>query len=462
MSRLGASFRDPSGFVFTSNGRPYRQVNRVFAEEFEACTSSGLYDALVADKLLVAHAREDLSLAQTPDAHAVLAPELVPFISYPYEWSFGELKDAALLTLDLQLAALERDFVLRDASAYNVQFMEGHPVFIDTLSFERYDEGRPWIAYRQFCQHFLLPLTLMAKRDVRCGLMLRDHLDGIPLDLGAALLPRTSWFDVSTLLHLQLHARSQRRHEETDVAATLGTRKMPKRSLVSLVEGLRAAVARLDWRPAGTQWAEYVDETNYSDAATTQKRELVARFVRECRPASVWDIGANTGVYSRIAREHAQFVVSFDVDPAAVERNYRAVRSQGETGILPLLLDVTNPSPAIGWALRERMSLAERGPADLVMALALVHHLAIGNNVPLDRVAAFFGEIGRTLVIEFVAKSDSQVRRLLRNREDVFRDYTKEGFEAAFAERFDIVECVRVGDADRWLYRMRRSERAVV
>jgi len=459
MPRLGASFRDPSGFVFTSSGRPYRQVNRVFAEQFEACTSSGLYEGLVAEGLLVAHTREELSLALTPEAHAVLAPAIVPFISYPYEWCFGELKDAALLTLDVQLRALERGFVLRDASAYNVQFVDGRPIFIDTLSFERYEGGKPWIAYRQFCQHFLLPLTLMAKRDVRCGLMLREHLDGIPLDFGAALLPRGSWLDLATLLHVQLHARSQRKHQETDVASTIGTRTMPKRSLISLVESLRAAVSRLDWRPAGTQWAEYVDETNYSDAATTEKHELVRRFVRESNPSSVWDVGANTGVYSRIAREHAELVVSFDVDPAAVERNYRAVRTRNETGILPLLLDVTNPSPAIGWAHRERMSLVERGPADLVMALALVHHLAIGNNVPLDTVAAFFAEVSQALVIEFVAKSDSQVHRLLRNRADVFPSYTKAGFEAAFAEHFTIAECTRVGDADRWLYRMQSRSR---
>jgi len=456
MTRLGASFRDPSGFVFSRDGRPYRQVNRVFAEQFEACTSSGLYDALVSDRLLVAHTRGDLSLALTPEAHAVLVPAVVPFISYPYEWCFGELRDAALLTLDIQLRALERGFVLRDASAYNVQFVDGRPVFIDTLSFEPYIEGEPWVAYKQFCQHFLLPLTLMAKRDVRCGLMLRDHLDGIPLELGAALLPHRAWLDIGTALHLQLHARSQRKHAETDVAASVGSRKMPKRSLVALVESLRTTVQKLEWRPEGTQWADYVDETNYSDAATAEKRELVQSFVRSVAPATVWDIGANTGAYSRVAREEAPLVISFDIDPAAVERNYRQVRARQETGVLPLLLDVTNPSPALGWAHRERMSLAERGPADLVMALALVHHLAIGNNVPLEHVAAFLSELAENLVIEFVAKSDSQVHRLLRNRADVFPSYTKEGFEAAFGERFEIEACARVADADRWLYRMRR------
>lgn len=456
MTRLDASFRDPAGFVFRRDGRLFRQVNRNFAEEFDDCTTSGLYDALIADGRLVAHQRADLASALTPEAHAVIEPDVVPFISYPYEWCFGQLRDAALLTLDVQLQALERGFTLRDASAYNVQFVDGRPIFIDTLSFERYRTGEPWAAYKQFCQHFLVPLTLMAARDVRLGLLLRDFLDGIPLDLGSALLPRRSWANVRTLLHVHAHARAQRRHVETDVARAVRHRTMPKSSLVALVESLRGAVARLDWTPAGTQWAEYVTSTNYSDAATRRKAELVAGFVARANPRVVWDVGANTGDYSRAAHAHAAFVVSFDIDPAAVERNYRTVRAQNERGILPLLLDFTNPSPGLGWAHRERMSLAERGPADVVMALALVHHLAIANNVPLQDVARFMAELGQTLVIEFVAKSDSQVQRLLRNRPDIFPDYTKDGFELAFGAHFQILEHARVADSDRWLYRMSR------
>lgn len=457
MSRLGASFRDPSGFVYSREGRLYRQVNEVFAEEFEACTSSGLYDALIRDRLLVPHRLADPALAATPGAYAVIEPERLPFISYPYEWCFGELRDAALLTLDVQLRALEQGFVLRDASAYNVQFVDGRPVFIDTLSFERYREGEPWAAYKQFCEHFLVPLTLMATRDVRCGLLLRDCLDGIPLELGSALLPRRTWADPRTLWHIHLHARAQRKYSETSVSSVVGTRKMSKAALVALIGNLRGAVARLEWRPAGTQWADYVDATNYSEAAASSKQQLVRQFLCRAAPATVWDVGANTGVYSRVAREVAPFVVAFDIDPAAVERNYRTVRAREETGILPLVLDFTNPSPALGWAHRERMSLAERGPADAVMALALVHHLAIAGNVPLDHVAEFLARLGRTLVIEFVAKSDSQVQRLLRNRPDIFPDYTPEGFERAFGRYFQLDDRQRVDDADRWLYLMTAS-----
>jgi ribosomal protein L11 methylase PrmA len=454
VARVGGSFRDPSGFVYARDGRLLRQVNKVFADEFDACTSSGLYDALPADRLLVAHERADLSLALTPEAHAVVEPERVPFIAYPYEWCFGELRDAALLTLDVQLRALERGFALRDSSAYNVQFVDGRPVFIDTLSFERYRDGEPWVAYKQFCEHFFVPLVLMARRDVRIGLTLREWIDDIPLDLGSKLLPRRSWGDMHALLHVHLHARAQRKYAESSVSTVTRGRGLSKAQLVALVGSLRSAVARLSWTPAGTQWADYVGATNYSDAAATAKATLVRAFLERAAPRTVWDLGANTGVYSRVARSVAPSVVSFDVDPAAVERNYRQVRAQNETGILPLLLDLTNPSPALGWAHRERTSLEERGPADAVMALALVHHLAIGNNAPLGHVAAYLARLGRTLVIEFVAKTDSQVQRLLRNRPDIFPDYTRHGFETAFRPYFTIDECARVGDAERWLYRM--------
>ena len=399
----------------------------MFAAEFDACGSSGLYDMLIGDRLLVPHRRADLALALSPEAHAVIQPDRLPFISYPYEWCFGELKDAALLTLDVQLRALERDFVLRDSSAYNVQFVDGRPVFMDTLSFEPYRVGEPWVAYKQFCQHFLVPLLLMARLDIRFGLLFREHLDGIPLDMGSALLPRRSWADIRTLLHVHLHARAQRKYSETKVSAAVGKRSMSKAALIALIGNLRGAVESLTWRPDGTQWADYVDATNYSDAATTSKHQIIRRYLAAQSPSVVWDMGANTGEYSRTAREVAPFVVSFDIDPAAVERNYRTVRARAETGLLPLLLDFTNPSPALGWAHSERMSLAERGPADTVMALALVHHLAIANNVPLDHVAAFLAQLGRNLVIEFVAKEDSQVERLLRNRPTYSRATARTG-----------------------------------
>jgi ribosomal protein L11 methylase PrmA len=454
---LGASYRDPSGFVFTRDGTLYRQVNRVFQDRFQAFLDSGLYAELEERRLLVPHREAPLGLAASPDAVAVLEPERVDFVSYPYEWSFGQLRDAALLTLELQERALARGFTLRDASAYNVQFVGGRPLFIDTLSFEPREEGAPWAGYRQFCEHFLVPLALMSRVDVRLGTLLRSHLDGIPLDLGSRLLPRGTWLRPGLLLHLHVHAMMQRRYADRGAAKGGGgaaKRGMSAAAAAGLARSLRSSVESLDWRPAGTEWADYTEDNNYSAEAAGSKREAVLGFLRGLDARTAWDLGANTGEYSRAAREVVPSVIAFDLDPAAVERNYRRVKAEHEPGIFPLLLDLTNPSPALGWAHRERLSLEERGPADVLLALAVVHHLAIGHNLPLERVASFLARLGRHLIVEFVPKSDSQVQRLLRDRPDIFPDYTLEGFEAAFRSCFRVERAVPVADSERTLYLM--------
>ena len=454
--RVRGSFRDPSGFVFAAGGTLYRQVNRSFADEYDACVSSGLYDDLITSGLLVSHRDVGAGLAAAPDAHTVIEPTRIPFISYPYEWSFGQLRDAALLTLEVQERALGRGFVLRDASAYNVQLVDGRPLFIDTLSFERYREGAPWAAYKQFCEHFLVPLALVSARDVRCGRLQREYLDGIPLDLGSTLLPRGTWWRPGLLLHVHLHARAMRRYESASVAEVTRGRPVSKESTLRLVASLRDAVQGQDWQPAGSAWAGYASDHGYSDRAIESKRHLVREYVAAAAPRTVWDLGGNTGTFSRVAHEVAECVVCFDADPAAVELNYREVRARNETGLLPLQMDLMNPSPGHGWAHEERLSLEARGPADLVMALALVHHLAIANNVPLRTLADWLARLGGSLLIEFVPKSDSQVERLLTNRADIFPQYTPEGFERAFEHGWRIEAKQRIDGSERVLYLMRR------
>ena len=236
------SFRDPSGFVYSRDGTLYRQINTSFRQRFEAFLASGLYDELVRDGLLVPHEQVGLELSATNDAFAVIRPQRVAFISYPYEWSFGQLQDAASLTLEIQERALARGFTLRDSSAYNVQFEGGRPVLIDTLSLEPLEEGKAWVAYKQFCEQFLLPLTLMSTRDVRCSTLLRSYLDGIPLDLGSRLLPRRTWLSPSSLLHIHLHALAQSRYAGSAVSSAAKGRTMSRKGLVTLVKNLGGAV----------------------------------------------------------------------------------------------------------------------------------------------------------------------------------------------------------------------------
>ncbi len=449
---LGASFRDPSGFLFARGGTLYRQVNRAYAEDYARLMDSGLYEKLVKARLLVPHEEVSVKPAEDALAFKVIQPQRLPFISYPYEWSFSQLKDAALATLSIQKRALKAGMSLKDASAYNIQFLNGRPVLMDTLSFEAYREGEPWAAYRQFCQHFLAPLALMSHCDIRLGQLLRVYIDGVPLDLASRLLPARTKFSFGLGTHVHLHARAQVRYADANVKASAVKRQMNKDAFMGLIESLEATVRKLAWKPAGTEWGNYYDITNYSDSAFLHKKEAIAAWLEKIKPASVWDLGANNGEFSRLASGAGIPTVAFDIDPAAVEQNYQMVKSAKEQNLLPLVLDLTNPSPALGWANEERDSFTQRGPADAVFALALIHHLAISNNVPLPRLAEFFHGLGRWLIIEFVPKGDSQVDKLLRSREDIFPDYTREGFERAFGDLFATRDAIDVRESRRRMY----------
>jgi hypothetical protein len=453
--QLSASFRDPSGFLFSRGGVLYRQVNRGYAEEYARLMESGLYERLVRAGLLIPHTEVDQPPLAPEAAVKVIEPERVSFISYPYEWSFGQLKEAALATLSIHKRALKAGMALKDASAYNIQFVRGKAALIDTLSFEMYTEGQPWAAYKQFCQHFLAPLALMAFCDVRLNQLLRVYIDGVPLDLASGLLPARTKLNFGLLTHIHFHAGAQKRYAGEEVKSRGGS--MNKRAMVGLIESLEATVRKLEWKPSGTEWGNYYEITNYSDSAFEHKKQLVSEWAGRVAPKLVWDLGANNGEFSRIAGETGAFVASYDIDPAAVEQNYRKVKADKTQNLLPLLLDLTNPSPAIGWANRERDSFTQRGPADLVLALAVIHHLAISNNVPLAQLAGFFAEAGAWLILEFVPKSDSQVKKLLASRQDIFPSYTRAGFEAAFSERFLIHEAVEVRESERVLYLLERK-----
>jgi len=456
-AQLPASFRDPSGFLFQQDGVIYRQVNLVCKDDYDHLMRSGLYQALIDDNLLIPHEEVSTEPPVCEIAYKVIRPEMIPFISYPYEWCFSQLRDAALTTLKVQRKALDFGMSLRDSSAYNIQFKSGRPIFIDTLSFGKCREGQPWVAYRQFCQHFLAPLALMSYKDIRLGQLLRTYIDGLPLDLTSYLLPWRTHLRFSLLSHIHLHARSQKRF--ADKPMDVGQQRMSRYALLGILNSLESIVKKLKWQPRGTEWADYYQDTNYSPQALEHKKIIVAGFLDRVRPATIWDLGANIGVFSRLASDRRIPTVSFDVDPAAVEKNYLDCVARGESNILPLVIDLTNPSPAIGWENKERMSLKERGPADAVLALALVHHLAISNNVPLSRIAGFLSDISHWLIIEFVPKSDSQVQRLLATREDIFPSYTRQAFEQEFSRYFTIDDSTDIQESQRTLYLMRRAQR---
>ncbi len=415
---------------------------------------SGLYDSLISHNLLVPHEEAPLQEAFGPEAYRVLRPRPATFVSYPYEWSFGQLKDAALLTLEVQRRALEHGMILKDASAYNVVFDEGRPLFIDTLSFDLYEQKQPWVAYRQFCQHFLAPLLLMSNVDIRFGKESAVHLDGLPLDLASQLLPRSSWLRPSYLVHVHLHARSIRHFGPRAAKSRLLERGVSPRGLEALLASLESVIRRASWKHQRTEWTDYEHQHAYGEKGFAAKRLLVSEMLGRCRADTLWDLGANVGIFSRIAAEAGARVLSIDGDPGAVETNYQKLKTDNDTRILPLWIDLSNPSPALGWAHAERLSLAERGPADALLALALVHHLAITNNVPFSDQAAWMASLGRTLIIEYVPKTDPQAQRLLVSRKDVFADYNRDAFEGQFTKYFSVLKRVEIPDTGRTLYLM--------
>jgi ribosomal protein L11 methylase PrmA len=450
-----SSFRDPSGFLFWKDNSIYRNIDLSYKRDYDFFINSGLYEELVQNELLVSH--EEVESFSLNNSYKVIKPKKIPFISYPYEWSFSQLKDAALLTLNIQLKALEFGMTLKDCSVYNVQFLNGKPIFIDTLSFEIYNDGQLWAGYKQFCQHFLAPLFLMSKVDIRLNQLLKNFIDGIPLGLTSKLLPKSSYLNFSALMNIHLHAKSQKHYEDKKVDLKKYNKKLSKQSFLILLDNLQSAIKKLKWKSGGTEWADYYSGDSYSQVGFEDKKNLILKYLDFINPKTVWDLGANDGFFSRLASKKGAFVLSSDIDVSCVENNYLNVKKHKEKNIFPIFLDLTNPSPDIGWNNNERLSLKKRGKPDVIFALALVHHLAISNNLPFSYIAEYFASISQNLIIEFVPKQDKKVQTLLATRKDIFINYNQENFELEFSKFFDIQEKKKINDSLRTLYYMAKK-----
>ena len=447
------SFRDWDSRVFYDDARVLRALSDDGLSDWIALSESKLFGQAVAEgKLVATSVVDDASIA---GAAAVLEHERIPFVSYPYEWTFAMLRDAALLQLELLRRALDEDLMLKDSSSYNVQWRGAQPVFIDVGSFERLRPGEPWAGYRQFCMLYLNPLLLQAYKGVDFRPWLRGSLAGItPLD-ARHLLSFRDLFRRGVLTNVSLHARLERKHEDSDrdVKTELKRAGFKKELIVANVKRLEKLVRRLEWQPGATEWSGYSATTSYDEADALRKEEFVREVVHTREWNLVWDIGCNEGRHSRIAAENARYVVALDGDGAVVDRLYRALATDGQTTILPLVADVTDPSPALGWHGLERQTLEARGRPELTLCLAVLHHVAIGANVPVPEFLSWLAELGTSLVIEFPTRDDPRVGALLmRKKPGAHPDYDREPFERALAERFEIERTEELASGTRILY----------
>jgi ribosomal protein L11 methylase PrmA len=452
-----ASFRDPSGHIFTAKGRVFRTITRRAAPGYEALRDQGLLRTLAEEGLLVAAEEVDAETfgAGAGDAVHVVEHPRLPFITYPYEWPFSALKAAALFHLDLHLRLLEHGATLSDASAYNLQFDGARPLFIDLLSLRPYREGEFWLGHEQFTEQFLNPLLLTAYLGVAYHGWYRGALEGISSTELARLLPTWRKLDWRVLTHVLLPERFQARAARPGgevKAAAAGARRLPLNAYKGLLRQLRGWIARLQG-PFGeaTTWSDYDRTHGYNRAEFEAKRGFVARFAEAVRPKLLWDLGCNTGEFSELAlASGAARVIGFDYDQGALEKAFSRANDR-KLAFQPLYLDAANPSPDQGWRQRERKGLAGRARPDAIVALAFEHHLAIGRNVPLVDLVGWLTGLADRGVIEFVEKSDPRIQRMLMLREDIFDRYDKPAFESALSAHARIVEQETVSSS-RTLY----------
>lgn len=455
--REPGSFRDPASAVFYVEGRIRRGLSASGLADWDVIAGSPAFTTAVADGRVIGtrlvDRRQDSSEG---DWAAILAHDRIPFISYPYEWTFGMLKDAALLQLELLEEALDSDLILKDATPYNVQFRGAHPIFIDVGSYTRHREGEPWVGYRQFCMQFLYPLMLEAFRGVPFQPWLRGSLEGLTSVDMARLLSRRDRLRRGVLSHVVLHSRL----EHSQAARASETRRELRSAgfntelIRANVRKLRKLVHRLDRPEANSMWARYGETKTYTGAEVERKDAFVRSVADRVRPRLAWDLGCNDGRYSRIVAEGgAEQVVAVDSDPATVDMVYRDLRRKGDERVLPLTIDLTDPSPARGWRNRERMTLPERGMPELVLCLALVHHLSITESIPLSEVIDWLANLGAPLVIEFVTREDPMAQRLIAAKDGhIHPEYDRAGFERALTESFEVLQTEELPSRTRILY----------
>lgn len=452
------SFRDRDGRVFLRDGRVLRVLSAAATADWQALSATRFFPSAVDSRRIIATSESTVGVVDLDpidgDWASVLEHERIPFVSYPYEWTFGMLRDAALLQLDLLLEALDEDLVLKDASAYNVQWFGSQPTMIDIPSFQRWQEGEPWVGYQQFCQLFLYPLMLTSYLGVPFQPWLRGAIDGITPESCNQLFSGRNRFrrGVFTHVYLQHKLLAATGSSNKPLRQELKSTNLGKSIITRNASGIRKLVTGLQWATKNSEWSGYADANSYSDEDVAAKRRFVGRAAASKRWPLAWDLGCNTGEYSRLAAEHSDYVVAMDADVLAVEKLYRALSRESNTTILPLFINLADPSPNLGWRGRERQSLPARGTPDLTLCLALIHHMVITANVPVDDFVSWLAELDSHVIIEFPTREDPMVKRLLQTKEDIFDDYNVESFEASISRRFQIIDQLRLPGNTRVLY----------
>jgi len=455
-NRHASSFRDPSGHIFTDEGIVKRSIFPIYFKQYQALKQANIFQNLSKAGLLISHTELSAS-----DHEIIIQPEQIPFITYPYEWSFNQYKEAALLTLKIQKYALEHGFSLKDATAFNVTFHKGKAVFIDTLSFDFYEENTPWRAYKQFVTHFLGPLVLAHYHGAQSLKLMSNFIDGIPVNMLSSMLPFKTKLNPFLYSNIHLLAKFEDKHNE-DYKGEAKQSKLTKKAQLNIIRSLYDYIKKLSLKEY-SEWGNYYDKTNYSDTAFTEKAKIIDHWVKTIDAKSIIDVGGNDGTFVRQIKHDFELALVGDIDNNAVDFNHKTLKINKESNMLPFVLDALNPSPAVGFENQERQSFLERIKTfapDVSLALAVIHHMTLSGNVPFEMSAHFFATFSENLIIEFPKRDDSWVQRLLNTKGEFkthFDFYTIENFENCYLNYFELLEKKPIESSHRVMYFLRRK-----
>jgi hypothetical protein len=457
MRRHPSSYRDPSGFVYQENGVFYRQINPVYFKEYKAARSSGVYQKLFDKKWLIPHAE-----IGSDEEKIIILPEQLDFITYPYEWSFNQYKHAAQLTLRIQIFLLENNFSLKDASAFNVSFHKGKAIFIDTLSIERYKENTPWRALKQFNEHFFGPLLLAQKHGSTFLKTLQHSINGIELSEVKRQLPFTSRFHPIIYSHIHLLSKSDgKKPTENNDEKNISLSKISQiKMLKALEQHIDAMISK-----ENTEWSSYYDEINYKEASFQIKKKLIKQWCDEIKATKIIDLGGNDGTFAKELLDQASQIIVSDIDQPAIDQCYLNQLKSREHRLIPIVCDLMQPSPSIGFHNTERDSFTSRVinfKPNVAMALALIHHITLTGNVPFEMSASYFAKLSQYLIIEFPDRKDSWVEFILDSKRDarhLFDDYSISAFAKAYQQHFKLIKSEKIEGTERTLFLFERYER---
>lgn len=457
IKKIYGSFRDNCSHVELWNGQIHRRILQPGVEAYCKFVDSGLYEKLTSEGLLIRHSEvERKQDANGNISEIIIKPEQIDCITYPYEWSFNQYKDAASLTLEIQRIALTFGMSLKDASAYNVMYAGGLPIFIDTGSFEISEKSQLWVAYKQFCEHFLAPLYLMAMLDVRMSNLMKLNINGIPLDLACKLLQYKILLNFGSLIHIYLHSKfinisSNKPKKE------VGKEKIPKKNTLILIDSLARTVHKIKPCNVQTEWGNYYSDLNYSHESHKNKLDFVVSIANKIRPKKIVDLGANDGSITLSLMDCANHIVAIDMDHNSIDSLNKKLKLSEEKKITTIISDLSNPSPNIGWGLLERDGLVQRIKCDCMIALAIIHHLVITNGLTFDKLAEFFCTVCDDLIVEFVEKEDSQIKRIIDLRTNAIEWYSRTNFEDSMAKYFNLTETKNIEGTLRFIYHYKRK-----